>query len=289
MKNIYLGLNCESIDNKLASEFEGVGLIRSEYLCRNIEEYITEESCRKYIYDYVSDICKKFSKKEVWYRFTDLTTNEINTLKGCDHYINEKYHFMGTKGVRRHLLDINTFKLEAKLISKLSKNNDNLGVIIPYISSVEQFIKIKEILYEVGYIGKIGIMVEIPITVFLIDEFISEGAEMFVVGMNDLTTNMLSGTRESIYHDKNNLELLKIIKTLKKKCNQRKKGFMVAGYFNKDNIKTLKKIKDLKIVINYANLPNLNAKYNKLEELNILNEIKKRTKEKRKILREERP
>ena len=53
MNNIYLGLNCEKVSKKLSSDFAGVGLIRSEYLCRNIEEYVTLKSCRDYIYNYV--------------------------------------------------------------------------------------------------------------------------------------------------------------------------------------------------------------------------------------------
>ena len=61
MNNIYLGLNCEKVSKKLSSDFAGVGLIRSEYLCRNIEEYVTLKSCRDYIYNYVDNICKIFT------------------------------------------------------------------------------------------------------------------------------------------------------------------------------------------------------------------------------------
>ena len=281
MNNIYLGLNCEKVSKKLSSDFAGVGLIRSEYLCRNIEEYVTLKSCRDYIYNYVDNICKIFTGKDVWYRFTDLTTNEIDTLDGCDHFIKEKFHFMGTKGVRRHLLDLNTFKLEAELISKLSHSNANLGVVIPYISELEEFIKVKEILDEFNYHGKIAIMVEIPATIFLIDKFIELGVDGFIVGMNDLTTLMLSATRETVYHDKNNPVLMKIIKDLQEKCKKNNREFMVAGYFDESTIMNLLSINDLKIVVNYANLPNLNKKYKNIRYLNYLSKIKKVTREKR--------
>ena len=50
--NIFLGVNAENITKDLAKEFVGVGLIRSEYLCRNINEYVTTEKCKEYFKNY---------------------------------------------------------------------------------------------------------------------------------------------------------------------------------------------------------------------------------------------
>ena len=140
---------------------------------------------------------------------------------------------------------------------------------------------VKQILDEFNYHGKIAIMVEIPATIFLIDKFIELGVDGFIVGMNDLTTLMLSATRETVYHDKNNPVLMKIIKDLQEKCKKNNREFMVAGYFDESTIMNLLSINDLKIVVNYANLPNLNKKYKNIRYLNYLYKIKKVTREKR--------
>lgn len=277
----FLGLNCEDITKDILDDFEGVGLVRSEYLCRFKNQYVTERECQNFIFDYISNLCSLDTNKMIWYRFTDLTTNEINTLDGCDLNIYEKYHFMGTKGVRRHLLNEDTFIKEATIIKKISDSFSNIGVIIPYISSVEEFLRIKKVLNKIGYKGKIGIMIEVPIVLFQIDEFIEQNIDCFIVGMNDLTTLLLSGIRESVYHNKSDRTIINVLTELKNKVESCGKEFMIAGYFKKDDLATIKKIKGIKIVINYSNLPIINDKYNSLKDLDLLNKIKKSTKENR--------
>lgn len=278
---IFLGLNCEKITKDLLNDFEGIGIVRSEYLCRQINKYITEKECQNYIFNYVSNLCSLDMNKMVWYRFTDLTTNEINILDGCDLSIYEKYHFMGTKGVRRHLLNEDAFIKEASILKSISDNFSNIGVIIPYISSVDEFLKIKKILDKIGYNGKIGIMIEVPIVLFRIDEFIRQNIDCFIVGMNDLTTLLLSGVRESVYHNKQDHTILKILSEIKCKIEFYGKEFMIAGYFQKDDLTVMNKIKDVKLILNYSNLPIINEKYLLLNDLNLLKKIKQSTKEKR--------
>ena len=280
----FLGVNCEHITKNLLNDFEGIGLVRSEYLCRLQNQYITKKECRSFIFDYVKHLCSLDSKKMVWYRFTDLTTNEINTLDGCDLNIYEKYHFMGTKGVRRHLYNEEIFIKEAEILKKISDDFSNIGVIIPYISSIEEFVRIKRILDKINYKGKLGIMIEIPIVLFQIDEFIEQNIDCFIVGMNDLTTLLLSGVRESIFHNKVNSNIIKIISELKKKIELHDREFMVAGYFKKEDLAEINKIQNLKIIINYSNLPIINNKYCLLSDLELLKKIKQQTKENRKKL-----
>lgn len=282
----FLGLNCEHITKDILDDFEGVGLVRSEYLCRLKNQYITKKECQDFIFNYLSHLCSLDPNKMIWYRFTDLTTNEINTLDGCDLKIYEKYHFMGTKGVRRHLLNEKTFIKEATIIKKISDNFSNIGVIVPYVSSVEEFLRIKKILNKIGYKGRIGIMIEVPIILFQIDEFIKQNIDCFIVGMNDLTTLLLSGIRESIYHNKKDHIIMNILIELKKKIESYRKEFMIAGYFKKDDLAIINKIKGIKVVINYSNLPIISDKYCSLKDLDLLNQIKQATREKRNRMEE---
>ena len=279
---IYLGLNGEEVSEKLINDFAGIGLIRSEYICRDIEQYVTLKNCQNTLENYLLKVCRCSTGKDVWYRFTDLTTNELNVLAGNDLEIFDKYHFMGIKGVRRHLLNLKSFQNEVDIVVKIQKKFTNFGVIIPYISSIEEFQVVKNTLLDSGYTGKIGIMVEIPITVFLLDNFIELGVDCVIIGMNDLTTLMLSACRESIYHDKLNPHLLEIVKSIQKKCVSNNIKMMVAGYFDSKQINELEKINNLDIIINYANLDKYDCKYTKLKDILFLSNVKKKTKNKRK-------
>lgn len=282
--DIFLGINAENISQNLAKEFVGVGLIRSEYLCRNINEYITTQRCQKYIEDYLMNICNLFKEKEVWYRFTDLTGNEIATLDGADAKIIEKWHFIGSKGVRRHLKYKETFKQECSIIKNVYKEHKNLGVIIPYIKDIEEYKEIKALIRNIGFDGKIGIMAEIPSILLELNEFINIGVDNITVGLNDFTSLLLGTYRESDYHDKKHPAVIKAVTYIQDICRNNKIPFSLAGYLRKDEISFYKKMGVDRITVNYVNLPQLNKRFEKLPELDLLLKIKENTKRRREIL-----
>lgn len=282
--DIFLGLNAENITKDLANKFSGVGLIRSEYLCRNINEYVTTEKCKKYIKDYLTNICEIFINKEVWYRFTDLTGNEIATLNGADDVFIEKWHFIGTKGVRRHLNYSKSFEKECEIINSIYKNYKNLGVIIPYIKDIDEYKKIKSIIRNSGYKGKIGIMAEIPSVLIEIDKFLLEGVDNIIIGLNDLTSLLLGTYRKSKYHNKIHPAVVTAVKYINSICNSNKIPFSIAGYLKKEEIDYYKKIGVDRITVNYADLPELDNRFNKLQDLDLLSKIKENTKKRREII-----
>ena len=282
--NIFLGVNAEKINFDLPKEFEGVGLIRSEYLCRNINEYVITEKCKEYIKDYLEDICTLFNKKEVWYRFTDLTGNEISTLKGADDKYIEKWHFIGTRGVRRHLKYIEAFKQECLTVNKVYDKYKNLGVIIPYIKDIEEYKNIKSIIKSVGYKGKIGIMVEIPSALIQLDSFIKEGVDNIIIGLNDLTSLLLGTYRETEYHNKKHPAVAEVVMHTQKICESNKIPFSIAGYLKKEEINFYKKLGVERIIVNYSNLPELSEKFKNISQLELLSKIKENTKRKRNLL-----
>lgn len=281
MTKLYLSLNAEMPNELLAKDFCGVGMIRSEYLCRNINKYITVKECQEYIKGYLDNICDTFKNKEVWYRFTDLTSNEIDVLDGCDCNIVEKYHFIGIKGARRYIKFIDTFRIELNLIKEVYKKHSNLNIIIPYIKDIEEYKTLKEIIYQEGYQGKIGIMAEIPSVIFDIDRFIDEGVDSITIGLNDLTSLTLGTYRESEYHNKTHPIMIDIVKKISEKCKENNIIFSIAGYFSRKDIEKYKEIHVDRIIINYADLPNLDPKYKDLEELGMLKKIKEKTRKKR--------
>lgn len=171
MSKLFLALNGESVDNNLYQEFDGVGLLRSEYICRKLNMYTTQSLLLDSIYSYVDHLCSLDESKTVWYRFTDLTVKEVNVLYGCDHTIFDNKHFMGLKGVRRHLKFPDTYLKEVEVLSRLSRVHDNIGVVIPFISQVEELEEVKIILKDSGYVGKVGIMLEVPSVYVCLEAF----------------------------------------------------------------------------------------------------------------------
>ena len=67
-------------------------------------------------------------------------------------------------------------------------------------------------------------------------------------------------------------------------CRNNKIPFSLAGYLRKDEISFYKKMGVDRITVNYVNLPQLNKRFEKLPELDLLLKIKENTKRRREIL-----
>ena len=86
MKN-QLALSGEKIAEKVYPQlFHHVGMIRGEYLLRELNQSILLPSCQQFVKDYLSSICSLYSDEEVWYRFSELTNMEANCLEGTKEY-----------------------------------------------------------------------------------------------------------------------------------------------------------------------------------------------------------
>ena len=135
----HLGLNSETNFNfKLFSEFSGVGMIRGENLCiAKMQYFLNPEFCN-YVTEYLQYVSKVFENKNVWYRTADLVPHQINVLDGCDMYIEESQYLIGNRGIRRNLQFYNTYLLELKAFLNAYKEHNNLGILIPFISNINE-------------------------------------------------------------------------------------------------------------------------------------------------------
>ena len=78
-----LALSGEKLDEKVYPQlFHHVGMIRGEYLLRELNQNIILASCQQFVKDYLETICSLYSDEEVWYRFSELTNTEANCLRG---------------------------------------------------------------------------------------------------------------------------------------------------------------------------------------------------------------
>ncbi len=252
-----LGLTGEPINDRIIPELSSVGIIRSDYLCRLIEEYISLESCRKYITNYTANICKIFNKDEVWYVTTDLVTPEVNVLKGADHLIEEKHYAFGLRGIRRSLMYKDTFIKELELISKLHDKYNNLNVLFPFVSDVKEIKEGVKLLKKVGFKGKYGITIDTPSSALTIENFIDMGVSNFTFRHENMATLLMGTYSRSQYDIPTHNSVTKLLERVIEKCKVNKIPLAVGGYITKDLDSICRKMNVDTFIVHYHELPSI--------------------------------
>ena len=236
-----LGLNAEELeDNDIVfSMFDGVGMIRGENLCIEKLQYFPIQEFRKFVINYLKNISNQFKGKPVWYRTADLVPHQINLLDGADEIFEEKQFLIGTRGIRRNLRGKEAFLEELSCFVYASKDNPNLGIIIPFVSKVEEMeIVVNLLRNKFEYKGKIGMMLETPASIIKLDEFEKLGLDNYTVGLNDLTTLILGADRDKkeFYSMKDNA-VKNMVKYATDKVHSFGKEITVAGYLDQDVVR----------------------------------------------------
>ncbi len=184
---------------------EGVGLLRAEFMIANIgihpREAIKLKTQEKFIdklADGLEDFCKAFYPRPVVYRATDFKTNEYRSLPGGEKWEPiEPNPMLGFRGAYRYISNPEVFNLELQAIKKVREKYNNLWLMIPFVRSPEELQKVRKLVAVEGLFEqttfKFWMMVEIPVNVILIDEFIKVGIDGVSVGSNDLTM-LITGT-----------------------------------------------------------------------------------------------
>ena len=149
-----LGLNSETeLKEDIVNNFDGVGMIRGENLCVNKMQYFTNLEFKKYLEEYLIYISSIFKDKKVWYRTADLVPHQINLLDGCDEVLDSQQYLIGLRGIRRNLKYLDTYKQELDAFVNAYNQNNNLGLLMPFVSSPEEVATVIKILKEGFYNG----------------------------------------------------------------------------------------------------------------------------------------
>lgn len=192
-----------------ATGADGVGLLRNNlmlakhgehpsYMIRNGEKDKLIET----IIEDVGKIAEAFNGKPVWYRTFDAPTDEYRNMKGGEEEPIEQNPMMGWRSIRRSLDEIELLKAEFEAIKKIhNKGLNNVGIMLPLVTSVEEIRKAKEVLREAGLEPQkdieFGIMIETPASVQIIKEICEEGIDFISFGTNDLTQFTLAVDRDN--------------------------------------------------------------------------------------------
>ncbi|MDP4030952.1 MAG: phosphoenolpyruvate synthase [Candidatus Beckwithbacteria bacterium] len=213
---------------------DGVGLLRAEFMIAQIgthpKKMIADGKQKQFIEKLVagmSQFCHSFSPRPVVYRATDFKTNEYSHLIGGKAYEPvEPNPMLGFRGAFRYLVDEAVFSLELQAIKQVREKlgYTNIHLMIPFVRTVEELIKVKKIVNDHGLTRshnfQLWLMVEIPSNVVLLEEFIAVGIDGVSIGSNDLTMLMLGVDRDNsevapVYDELNPAVLWALEKTIK--------------------------------------------------------------------------
>src|SRR3990167_9825099 len=184
---------------------DGVGLLRAEFMIGEIgihpKEAIKNKDQDKFIDKLAAGLslfCESFEGKPVVYRATDFKTNEYRSLPGGKFWEPEEPNpLLGFRGAFRYIANPDVFNLELQAIKKVREKYDNLQLMIPFVRSPEELAKVRRLvaiedLFEQSSF-KFLMMVEIPVNVIAIEDFIKVGIDGVSIGANDLTM-LVTGT-----------------------------------------------------------------------------------------------
>ncbi|MCH7730318.1 phosphoenolpyruvate synthase [Patescibacteria group bacterium] len=188
---------------------DGVGLLRAEFMIANIgihpKEAIKLKKQDKFVDKLSKDLetfCKSFHPRPVVYRATDFKTNEYRSLRGGEAWEPEEPNpMLGFRGAYRYISSPEVFTLELNAIKRVREKYNNLWLMIPFVRSPEELAKVRRIVAGEGFFEnpsfKFWMMVELPVNVILLEEFIKVGINGVSVGSNDLTMLLLGTDRDN--------------------------------------------------------------------------------------------
>lgn len=272
-----LALSGEKFIKKVYPQlFHHVGMIRGEYLLRELNQNILLPSCQQFAKVYLSSICSLYSDEEVWYRFSELTNTEANCLEGTKKYFEERHPLFGDRGTRRLLECPDEFQDEANVVTDVYQTNPNLSVIFPFVNDADQLKQAIRVLRQHGFTGKVGAMIELPSAYFDLDRILETGISKIVVGMNDLTSFIFATVRNSQWHDMESPIMLDMLRQMQDKARMKKIDFAVAGYLNPSFIQKMNQM-GIECIIHYSSIPEIfNLEINHPDHLKHIKEKSKK-------------
>src|SRR3990170_3941055 len=201
---------------------DGVGLLRMEFIVsdhiRKHPMWLIEIKHPEEFIDPLAEgltaFCRAFFPRPVVLRF-----------RGASRYTDPKFE--------------PAFRLEIAAVKKVRDEMGlkNLWCMIPFNRTVDEFVKVRDLLRQEGLKQdddfKLWIMAEVPSNIILADEFCKAGVDGFSIGSNDLTMLILGADRDNEVlaplFDERNLAVKRAIKSLIETAHQYGKTVSVCG------------------------------------------------------------
>src|SRR5512137_200333 len=198
----------EAATRAAATGADGVGLLRIEHLILGLNKtpgwFITnnrEEDFVKELHDGIKIVLDAFPGKPVWVRTLDAPTDEFRNMMGGENEPLEHNPMLGWRGIRRDIQSPDQFRLQVESFKRLWKEGyDNLGIMFPMVSHPDEFLAAKAMMKANGVDVEnvtLGIMIEIPSSAIMIEEFLKSGIRFASFGTNDLVQYTLAIDRNN--------------------------------------------------------------------------------------------
>ncbi|MDO8623281.1 MAG: phosphoenolpyruvate synthase [archaeon] len=174
-----------------------VGLTRIEGIIsesgKHPNYFLENNSLEKYeeiVFDGINKIAQYFDS--LWIRTSDIRTDEFMNLEGSSKE-KEINPMLGMHGIRYGIKNKGILISELKALKRVSVGGKKIGILLPQIISVEEVKEVRKILQEIDFMDvQVGVMIETPAAVEIINELCEEGIDFISFGTNDLTQYTLA-------------------------------------------------------------------------------------------------
>lgn len=232
----------KDLDGALKNGAEGIGLYRTEFLYMGREEFPSEEEQ----FESYRAVLEGMNGMPVVVRTLDIGGDKKLPYLNLPEEMNP---FLGFRAIRLCLEEEELFRTQLRALLRASAYG-NLRIMFPMIATLNEFrqakslledekIKLVEAGVKVAEHIEIGIMVEIPSTAVLADQFAKE-VDFFSIGTNDLIQYTMAADRMnervSYLYQPYNPSILRLIKMVIDAAHKEGKWVGMCGEMAGDEI-----------------------------------------------------